>query len=207
MLINLDSSLATLYLSKGGGAHVSITSFRIPAVYAADPEIKEKIHDVFQALALGDGRHGSHYIPPPEEEISIARRIGTATSNWDSAWVVSQSPKDEDGNTSVHRNWIACIQWERSHLETEFKARRQRHFNIRLQRINGVRGLDSQDSATDADRSEEENVSGLATRGFWRPIVETWDSQFGEHHVVFHRIDKDDSMAGKGDGWPSCIIQ
>jgi hypothetical protein len=207
LLKSLDSSLASLFLTEDGGAHVSITSFRIPAsVYTADPGIKERIVDVFQALAQGDPRHGSHYIPPPEEEIPKARRIGTATRNWDSAWIDSQSPKKEDDNTTVDRIWIACIQWERSHLETDFKARRQRHFNIRLQRINGVQGLDSQESSADANLHDDYNLVS-ATTEFWRPITETWNAQFEEHHVVFHQIHEYNSMAGKGGSWSSCKIQ
>lgn len=206
MLMNLDSSLERLHIPKDGGAHVSITSFRIPSsVYTDDSEIKERIIDVFHALALGAPRHGSGYISPPEEEIPLTRRIGTATSNWDSAWVDSQSPKDEDGNTTVDKNWVACIQWERPYFETEFKTRRDRHFNIRVHRLNAMRGLDSQDSSADAGL-EDENDPVVATAGFWRPITETWDAQFEEHHVVFHRIDKHHSMAG-GGSWPSCIIQ
>lgn len=204
---NLDSSLVGLFLTKDGGAHVSITSFRIPAsTYMADPQIKDKIVDVFQALALGDLRHGSHHVPPPEEDVPIARRIGTATSNWDSAWVDSQIPKKEANNTAVGKYWIACIQWERPHLETEFKARGQRHFNLRLQRLNDVRGLDSQDSSIEAG-NEEDNSPEVATAGFWRPIRETWDAQFEEHHVVFYLVDEYSSMAGNEGSWPSCIVQ
>lgn len=203
-LKSLDSSFARLFLTKDGGAHVSLTSFRIPAsVYAADSGIKEQIVNVFQALALGDPRHGSHTIPPSEEEIPISRKIGTATSNWDSAWVVPQKGNDD---ISVDRNWIACIQWERPHFEREFKDRRQRHFNLRLQRLNGVRGLDIQDLSVEADLKEETDQV-LATRGFWRPVAETWDAQFEEHHVMFHQVDEYNSMAGNGGSWSSCIIQ
>lgn len=205
--MNLESSLSRLHLTQDGGVHVSLTSFRIPAsIYAADSEIKEKLVDVFQALALGDPRHGSHHIPPPEEEIPVHRKIGTATSNWDSAWADSPSSNGGDDDTAVSKNWLACIQWDRPRLEKQFKTRRQRHFNVRLQRLKGIRGLDSQDSSADA-RPEEDNDLGAATTGFWRPITETWDAQFEEHHVVFYQIDEYSSMAGKESGWLSCIVQ
>lgn len=207
MLMNLDSSLVRLVLTKDGGAHVSITSFHIPAsIYAADPDIKERILDVFHALALGDPRHGSHHIPPLEEDVPIARRIGTATKNWDSAWVDSFFPEKEERNTTADKDWIACIQWQRPHLEREFKVRRQRHFNVRLQRVDGVRGIDNQDSSADSGL-EKENDAVVTTAGFWRPITETWDAQFEEHHVIFYRIDKHSSMAGQEGSWPSCIVQ
>lgn len=206
ILINLDSSLRRLHFRRDGGAHVSITSFRIPAsIYAADPGIKERINDVFRALALGEPRHGSGYIPPPEEEIPFSRRVGTATSSWDSAWVDSQSSKQEDDITTVDKNWIACIEWERPQFKTEFKIRRYRHFNIRVHKLNAIRGLDSQDSSADVGL-EEENDPVVATAGFWRPITETWNAQFEERHVVFHRINEHSSMGGKGS-WLSCIIQ
>ena len=130
-------------MPKQGGAHVSITSFRIPASnYAVDPAIRESVAEVFQALALGDPRHGSNYVSPPEEEIPLNHRIGTATGSWDSAWVDSCG---EEEATLADKDWIAFIRWERPQFETPFKARKNRHFNIRLGKLNGIGGVDVQD--------------------------------------------------------------
>ncbi|EED20976.1 hypothetical protein TSTA_082090 [Talaromyces stipitatus ATCC 10500] len=196
----LESSLSGLHLTRDDGAHVTITSFRIPAsAYAADPGIKQRIVDVFRALAHGDPRHGSHYIPPPEDEIPLSHRIGTAAGHWSSAWVESGSSSTEKNDD---KRWIACLQWDIPHLETEFKARQNRHFLLRLQKIDGIHGLDIEDSS---DAKFEEDDPVLASRAFWKPITETWDTSFEEHHVLFRKIDKY-SMVGNGS-WSSCIIQ
>lgn len=213
-LLTLGSSSRHLSVPSLDGDQVSITTFKIPeTVCAADPEIDERFDDVVWALGWGLGRHGESYNKPLESELSLSQKIESAAREWFSVWVVreypkSSAPEKDDHETPPYRRRIAFINWGRPEFETVFKARRNRHAGIVSKRAKDIRGLDKFETSADAKLQEEKEGKDLAiaTQGFWRPITETWEATFEEHHVSFSEVTSSSDMAGKGS-WLSCPIQ